>query len=188
MQLGRCCFPTCPASILRLLRREHHPASQQLVTGTPIHLALDCLEPVDLTFYGTCRPRVNDCAADGLDVSANSTSQRCQLAVHGIGDPSLQKRCVVTPQYRRKSTSQIGGFGKLRRVFLNMLEETIGLCVRGLRVLPQEPRACAPRWRSPGPDLFFLKRLWLLLAVGCPSINGGTAPFKSLSFDLGQKL
>jgi hypothetical protein len=69
-----------------------------------------------------------------------------------------------------------------------MLQETRGLRITGLRVLAQKPSTSSPGWRSPGSALFSFGGLLLFLQVCGPSVNSGTASFKSLGFDLGQKL
>jgi len=73
-------------------------------------------------------------------------------------------------------------------MFVNMLQETRGLRITRLRILAQKPCTSATRWRSPRPALFSFGRVVLSLQGCGPSVNSGTAAFKSLQFDLGQKL
>src|SRR5690606_40151406 len=141
-----------------------------------------------MAFAGTGRPSIIDRAVDGLDISANSGSQRGQLAVAGLSDPSLQEGGIITPQYCCKTAGEIPSNRKLRRMFVNMLQETRGLRITRLRILAQKPCTSATRWRSPRPALFSFGRVVLSLQGCGPSVNSGTAAFKSLQFDLGQKL
>lgn len=81
------------------LCRHENATAQQCVAGTAIHLPLQRLQAIDLTLDGAGRPSMLDRAADGLDVAANSGSQRGQFAVPGLSDPSLQQGGIITPQY-----------------------------------------------------------------------------------------
>lgn len=69
--------------------------AQQVEAGTTIHLALEHLEPVDVTFDGSVAPRQAKCGHDGSLVSLNRKREAGECGVTRLFQPARPGRDVA---------------------------------------------------------------------------------------------
>lgn len=112
-------------------------APEEWIGGAPVHLGLDRLEAVDLAFDRARTPGLGDCRSDSLNVTADACCKGGQLTARGVGDPLIEA-CIVVATYRRSKTA--GEFArdrKLRRIFMEMVKEPLGLLIERCRGFAQ---------------------------------------------------
>lgn len=72
------------------LRGAKHPLPQEVEPGSPIHLAFDGFEPVDLPLHRAGAPAQRQRGADGRQVPLQSVGKAGQPCFAGSGEPAIE--------------------------------------------------------------------------------------------------
>ncbi|MBM2716000.1 hypothetical protein JQK88_33410 [Mesorhizobium caraganae] len=84
-----------------------------------------------------------------IAVTADACCKGGQLTARGIGDPLLEAGIIVAAYHCSKTAGQFARDRKLRRIFMEMVNEPLGLLIERCRVFAQEPFTIPARWRPP---------------------------------------
>lgn len=75
-----------------------------------------------------------------------------QLTARGIGDPLLEAGIIVAAYHCSKTAGEFARDRKLRRIFMEMVKEPLGLLIERCRVFAREPCTIPARWRREAVD------------------------------------
>ena len=93
-----------------------HPTAQQIEPGASIHVALDDLEPIDLTLDLAVAPGLRQCSAHRILVATQAGGERRQGAGLRLQQPVIERAGDLVLDHRREAAGEIDGGGDGGRV------------------------------------------------------------------------